>query len=184
MSTIFPGDELHKNYIGEDGMFLKDGISIATIAGKMNLDNNRINIQPFFEDISSKQVIKVGSIIMGQVVKINMNQVNVEIVGLGEQVLKETSKGLIRREDIKQSEIDTLIIRDCFRPGDIIYGQVISLGDTKQYYLSTAAPNLGVVLAKCQANGNIMKPLSYNVIINLKYYYSYFFPNSPIKLRK
>lgn len=40
---------------------------------------------------------------------------------------------------------------DCFRPGDIVRAKVISLGDARSYYLSTADNSLGVVHAKSLA---------------------------------
>lgn len=36
----------------------------------------------------------------------------------------------------------------CFRPGDLVRAEVISLGDSRSYYLSTAKNDLGVVYAK------------------------------------
>ncbi len=36
---------------------------------------------------------------------------------------------------------------ECFRLGDIVKAKVMSLGDARSYYLSTAANELGVVYA-------------------------------------
>lgn len=44
---------------------------------------------------------------------------------------------------------DDVQIVNSFRPGDFVRATVISLGDTRSYYLSTAGPNLGVVHATC-----------------------------------
>lgn len=48
------------------------------------------------------------------------------------------------------------------RPGDIIRARVISLGDSTQYFLSTAENELGVRWAKSVA-GAIMIPISWQV---------------------
>lgn len=40
---------------------------------------------------------------------------------------------------------------DCFRPGDIVRAEVLSLGDSRSYYLSTSKNHLGVVYAKSAA---------------------------------
>lgn len=40
---------------------------------------------------------------------------------------------------------------DCFRPGDVVRAKVLSLGDARSYYLTTAANSLGVVHAKSLA---------------------------------
>ena len=43
---------------------------------------------------------------------------------------------------------------NCFRPGDVIKAEVLSLGDSRSYYLSTAKNELGVVYARSLA-GNV-----------------------------
>lgn len=48
------------------------------------------------------------------------------------------------------------------RPGDIVRARVISLGDSTQYFLSTAENELGVRWAKSAA-GAIMIPISWQV---------------------
>ena len=35
----------------------------------------------------------------------------------------------------------------CFRPGDVVLAEVISLGDARTYYLSVARNDLGVIYA-------------------------------------
>eukprot|EP00877_Chromochloris_zofingiensis_P001488 jgi/Chrzof1/1133/Cz01g41130.t1 len=49
---------------------------------------------------------------------------------------------------------------DCFHPGDIVRAEVLSLGDARSYYLSTAKNELGVVYAKSPA-GVPMVPISW-----------------------
>ena len=102
-----------------------------------------------------------------QVQKIGMNQVQVEIFAVGDVVLKNFTRGLIRREDMKLMEVDSLVIRDCFRPGDIVRAQVISLGDSRQYYLSTAVEELGVVYATSEVDNSFLQPLSPNEMLNV-----------------
>ncbi|QLL32507.1 hypothetical protein HG536_0D00290 [Torulaspora globosa] len=62
--------------------------------------------------------------------------------------LGETFRGLIRSQDVRATERDTVKIIDCFKPGDIVRAQVLSLGDGTNYYLSTARNDLGVVFAR------------------------------------
>lgn len=44
--------------------------------------------------------------------------------------------------------------------GDVVRARVISLGDERSYYLSTARNELGVVMATSEA-GNVMVPVSW-----------------------
>ena len=54
---------------------------------------------------------------------------------------------------MRATEVDKLDIYDCFRPGDVIKAEVVSLGDARSYFLSTAKNELGVVYAKCAGSG-------------------------------
>lgn len=60
----------------------------------------------------------------------------------------ETFRGIIRSQDVRSTDRDKVVMIDCFKPGDIVKAQVISLGDGNNYYLTTARNDLGVVFAK------------------------------------
>lgn len=45
-----------------------------------------------------------------------------------------------------------------FRPGDLVRAQVVSLGDSRSYFLSTASNDCGVVYAK-STSGELLQPL-------------------------
>lgn len=58
-------------------------------------------------------------------------------------------KAIIRKEDIRERDVDNVDIYKCFRPGDIILSRVIGLSDNG-YLLTTASSELGVVLARSE----------------------------------
>ncbi|CAI4051237.1 hypothetical protein SUVZ_14G1010 [Saccharomyces uvarum] len=66
--------------------------------------------------------------------------------------LGETFRGIIRSQDVRSTDRDRVKVIDCFKPGDIVRAQVLSLGDGTNYYLTTARNDLGVVFARA-ANG-------------------------------
>jgi exosome complex component CSL4 len=66
----------------------------------------------------------------------------------------------LRKEDIRFHEKDKVVMNDMFRVGDIIRATVLSLGDERNYYISTAGNELGVLIAKSEA-GNAMVPSSW-----------------------
>lgn len=66
------------------------------------------------------------------------------------------------KQDIRATEVDKAEVAKSLRPGDIIRARVISLGDSTQYFLSTAENELGVRWAKSAA-GAIMIPISWQV---------------------
>ena len=48
---------------------------------------------------------------------------------------------------MRQTEKDRVELSKCFRPNDIVFAKVLSLGDSQSYLLTTAGDELGVVLA-------------------------------------
>ncbi|ODV67011.1 5 exonuclease subunit ski4 [Hyphopichia burtonii NRRL Y-1933] len=80
--------------------------------------------------------------------------------------LGETFKGIIRLNDIRSTERDKLKIIECFKPGDIVRAEVISLGDGSNYYLSTARNDLGVIFAKSEGGaGGLMYAIDWQTMI-------------------
>lgn len=55
---------------------------------------------------------------------------------------------------MRATQIDQVCLPDCFRPGDLVIAEVISLGDVRSYYLTTAKNELGVVYAESMAGEN------------------------------
>lgn len=81
--------------------------------------------------------------------KISSTQCKCLIYTIGDQVLKHTFKSIIRKEDVRSKDKDNVNMYKCYRPGDIVIARVIGLSDYG-YFLSTAADELGVILAKSE----------------------------------
>ena len=54
------------------------------------------------------------------------------------ELVMTTKTGVIRSQDVRTSDIDRVVIHECFRPGDIVRGVVLSYGDNKSYFVTTA----------------------------------------------
>ncbi|KAL0262870.1 exosome 3'-_5 exonuclease subunit ski4 (Csl4) [Diplodia seriata] len=109
---------------------------------------------------ASNVLPEVDSVVLARVTRLTPRQATVEILVVGETVCREGFQGVIRREDVRATEKDRVKIGDMFRVGDIVRGVVISLGDQQNYYLSTATNELGVVMARSEAE-NQMYPISW-----------------------
>ena len=72
---------------------------------------------------------------------------------------------MIRQQDIRATEVDKVKVAESFRVGDIVRATVISLGDERAYYLSTAGNELGVVMAVSEW-GNQMVPVSWREFLD------------------
>ena len=106
---------------------------------------------------------EVGTVVLGKITRTNPRQATISILALGStgaHVLTEPFPGLIRQQDIRATEIDKVKVAESFRVGDVVRAVVISLGDERSYYLSTAKNELGVVMATSEWS-NQMFPVSW-----------------------
>lgn len=114
--------------------------------------------------------------IIGKVIRVNPRFATVAILVVNDLPCREEFQGIIRSvslqvhnsililfrsQDVRATEKDKVKIYTSFRPGDTIRAQVISLGDMKSYYLSTARNDLGVLFADSVAAGVTMVPISW-----------------------
>lgn len=105
----------------------------------------------------------VGTVVLGNITRTNSRQATISILALGaggEDVCRDAFPGLIRQQDIRATEVDKVKVTESFRIGDVVRAVVISLGDERSYYLSTAKNELGVVMATSEM-GNQMYPISW-----------------------
>lgn len=80
--------------------------------------------------------------------------------------LGEAFRGLIRTQDVRNTECDKVKIIECFKPGDLVKAKVLSLGDGSNYYLTTARNDLGVVFAKSEGGaGDIMVAIDWETMV-------------------
>ena len=109
---------------------------------------------------SSNTLPKVGSIVLAKVTRVTTRQVNVSILIVDSCVCSDEWAGVIRAEDIRGWEKEKVITFEMFRVGDVVRGEVISLGDQANYYIMTARNDLGVLMARSEG-GNLMVPISW-----------------------
>lgn len=111
---------------------------------------------------------EVSTIVIGKITRTNPRQATLSIFALGSNgasTLNEPLPGLIRQQDIRATEIDKVKVTESFRVGDVVRAVVISLGDERSYYLSTAKNELGVVMAWSQW-GNAMVPVNWKEFVD------------------
>lgn len=164
---VFPGDKIEcysEDVLIGTGVHVNKGFFIASLVGHVSFSSINegkvcISVVPP-GDCADDTVLKVGDKVMCRATKLSMNQTNVDIISVGDKELKQVAKGVIRREDIQTSEIDTIVMSNSFRPGDLIRAKVISMGDSRNFYCSTSESDCGVRFARSQI-GNLMRPISW-----------------------
>ena len=60
---------------------------------------------------------------------------------------------IIRKEDVRSDDVDRVEMHTSFVPGDILKARVISLGDARSFFLSTAEEELGFYMGVFKHRG-------------------------------
>ena len=172
---VIPGDPLGltSKFSCGAGTCVRRGTVYSTLVGKVKFEAARddksaageskqlpvVTVQARCKRRST--VPEVGSRVIGKVININERQAKVNMMCVEGKMLAEPFHGVIRREDVRATEKDTVEIFKSFRPGDMVRARVISIGEGVSYVLSTAGNELGVILARCDDCGEMMSPTSW-----------------------
>ena len=105
---------------------------------------------------SPPAVPSLSAIVYGRVLRVSPKQASISIIATESHPLLDPCIGILRSTDVRQTMKDAVIMYDMFRPGDIVKAQVVSLGDQKSYYVSTARNDLGVVLGRGRHGGDLV----------------------------
>lgn len=107
----------------------------------------------------------VGDVVIARVEKISQTRgAECSVLAMDEQQTPfgVPLRGTIRPTDIASPgiQLEFSDLANCFRPGDLVRSKVISLGDSKGYFLSTLSQNCGVLCG----DFNSTRPLSYKLL--------------------
>ncbi|KAJ1941424.1 hypothetical protein EC988_006764 [Linderina pennispora] len=170
--VVTPGRRLGlaQEYEAGIGTYVRNGMVYSSILGTRKTkeptsDDNKEAAagKPvlYVERDNAKFAIPVvGCEVLGRVVRINPRAASVAIMMVGPVPCQEDFLGMVRVQDIRATEKDTVVMVESFKPGDIIRAEVISLGDQRSYFLSTTKNEHGVVFAQ-SSDGNTMVPVSW-----------------------
>ncbi|KAJ7533784.1 hypothetical protein O6H91_13G064700 [Diphasiastrum complanatum] len=161
-----PGELLGSafDYIAGTGTYTFQNKVYASLVGVQHIVEARsgaADLRPSIEVRREKQrgaIPQPGDIVT--IAKVQARMASADIVCVGQRAVKEKFTGTVRQQDVRATEIDKVDMHASFRPGDIIRAEVLSLGDARAYYLSTAKNELGVVSAMSVA-GATMVPISW-----------------------
>ncbi|XP_078152817.1 nucleic acid-binding, OB-fold-like protein [Carex rostrata] len=166
---VTPGEFLGEasQFVAGKGAYVSNGRSVlASLTGRRKItppspgsSDNRSTIEVVGHKAHGA-VPQPGSIVIARVTKVMARNASVDIMCVDSKAVKEKFSGIIRQQDVRATEIDKVDMYQSFRPGDIVRALVLSLGDARAYYLSTAKNELGVVSAQ-SISGGTMVPISW-----------------------
>ena len=149
-----------------EGVFVENNGIYAGIVGKCafetcTTDTNKktVLIKSTRTDAASVNT-KIEDYVIAKVVRIAEETVFVEVLAINGQPTSNKFEGVLKKRDIREKEIDKIVLDQCFLPGDVIKAQVCSYGDSRKIQLSTVADDLGVIFAVSESSGNYMVPVN------------------------
>mmetsp|Transcript_17232 Transcript_17232/g.51757 ORF Transcript_17232/g.51757 Transcript_17232/m.51757 type:complete len:193 (-) Transcript_17232:1836-2414(-) len=168
MTAVCAGDRLGSvaEYISGPGTYVRDGFIHASLVGLQQIGGDAMSgsgRRPIevVAGAAVPVVPKLGDVVTAKVQRVQQNQAQCRIVCVGQRACDTDFAGAIRLQDVRTTEVDRIIMVDCFRPGDVVRAEVLSLGDARSYFLSTAKNELGVVYARSAGAGAPMVPTSW-----------------------
>jgi exosome complex component CSL4 len=181
VTIVCPGDRLRfaEEFAAGPGTYVRDQHVVAAVVGESRVvaaAEGAPDARPVVEvvrrggdgggggggeQVGGTLIPQVGDVVFAKITRINPRLCNAEIVCVNGKAVEDKFAGVIRTQDVRATEVDKVDIYDCFLPSDVVRAKVISLGDTRSYYLSTAENELGVVQAKSPFTGEAMVPVSW-----------------------
>jgi len=139
------------------GTYIRDGKLRASLVGVPKIIGGTVSL-----DRPRPHPPAPSSVVLGSITRLSPLQALLSITVVDGIPLPpgEEFSGVIRSQDVRATEKDKVKIAECFRGGDVVRGVVISLGDARSYFVTTARNDLGVVFATSEA-GATMEPVSW-----------------------
>ncbi|KAJ9105085.1 hypothetical protein QFC20_004371 [Naganishia adeliensis] len=164
-TPLLPGQPLpaesKQSQPGQGCYVSKDGILRASVVGYPATSNGVVSVTTGKPDTSA--LPEIGAIVTGVVSQLTPQQATLTMTlvnNLPTPVSSADFVGVIRVSDVRATEKDKVKIGESFRLGDTVKASVLSLGDARSYFLSTADKHLGVIAATSEA-GNPLIPVSW-----------------------
>lgn len=167
-NVVFPGDALgpSNRFSAGAGTYVRDGTVRASICGVRSVlpasaggEGTLVVRREGGEE--GVATIAVGCTVLCKVLRLTKLAAHVEILVAEGRPLAAPFSGIIRKENVRAGDVDGVRMEEAFAPGDLVQAAVASLGDSRSYFLTTAAAELGVVAAKSES-GATLTAVSYD----------------------
>ncbi|VDO02360.1 unnamed protein product [Rodentolepis nana] len=169
-SFVIPGEFLAiKDENTDEGKFthVSSGKILAAVAGrvKVNKDSShtKVSVVPFHEPCPTPDI---DSIVLAKISSITRRFARCEIVAIDNRVLAGPFRGMIKREDIRETQKDRAEPSLSFRPGDLVRAKVVNIiGSSSGSYISSClpaaeecSPVVGTIVAAARTVAGAVKP--------------------------
>ena len=170
-AVVCPGDRLRHSseVVAGRGTYVRDsdGAVCAALAGAAVVTPAAAGAaepRPLVEVLrgaSGAALPQPGATVLARVARVTPRLASVDILCVDGCAAERPFSGVIRQQDVRATDVDRVVLHDCFRAGDVVRAVVLSLGDSRSYYLATARNDLGVVSAVAAATGEPLVAVSW-----------------------
>ncbi|GAA5927734.1 exosome non-catalytic core subunit CSL4 [Sporobolomyces koalae] len=140
------------------GTFVRGGKVYASRVGRLSTQGPDASVQGKDD---TQAIPEPNSTVIGTVSRITRQAATLSLLTVDGRPCRPDFAGVIRSQDVRQTAKDSVKMWSCFRPGDVVRAKVISLGDARSYFLSTAANSLGVLFAISSTTGQALEAISW-----------------------
>ncbi|XP_017151430.1 exosome complex component CSL4 [Drosophila miranda] len=149
--VCLPGERLCRvedNVVLGIGTYEQNGYIYASKSGVVNIEESGENCQvvsvhkPGFH----LTIPATGDVVTARVLVTTPKFAKCAIFCVRNVLLESSYRGLLRKEDVRETEKDRVDIYKSFKPGDVILARVINQME-QSFLLTTAETELGVVVA-------------------------------------
>ncbi|SCV71059.1 BQ2448_3821 [Microbotryum intermedium] len=161
-TIVIPGQPLTASgavtatYQAGPGTYTREGQIYASLKGELVKAAGWWQVISVLGKDDAQAIPEPNSIVIGTVTRIARLSATLSLLTVNGKPCRPDFVGIIRAPDVRQTAKDSVKIWSCFRPGDVVRAKVISLGDSRSYFLSTAANSLGVLFAVSNETGKTL----------------------------
>ncbi|CRL01700.1 CLUMA_CG014916, isoform A [Clunio marinus] len=152
--VCFPGDRLctsNENTIPGNGTYERLGYIYSSLAGIVETKTEDKNTIISVVTSGNKTNLPiVGDVVTARVEIVNQRFAKCSVICIGDMLLNRPLRGILRKEDVRATDIDRVEMYKNYRPNDIILAKIIPQIEIHTYSLSTAENELGVVIASAR----------------------------------
>ncbi|CAO1391062.1 unnamed protein product [Diamesa serratosioi] len=149
--VCFPGQRIcavTENTIGSVGTYERQGYFYSSLAGIVETKTEEKNIIIKVKATGQKTILPAtGDCVTAKVEVVNQRYAKCSIICIGDVLLNRPLRGMLRKEDVRATDIDRVEMYKNYRPGDIILAKILPQIELHTYSLTTAENELGVVIA-------------------------------------
>lgn len=106
-------------------------------------------------------------------IKVKEEEATVNIIQVNENPITSYIEGILKKQNIRKSEIDKIKMEDSFLPGDMIKAKIVNfplkkltIGDGFRINLTTTTEDTGVIFGKSLEKGSLLVPITWTEMID------------------